>query len=637
MCGITGMQYFEKERAVDPLLLNRMTDLLSHRGPDDKGIFIDKNTGLGFRRLSVIDLTQAARQPMSNEDGTVWGVFNGEIYNFPELKYALERKGHAFRSRCDSEVLIHAYEEHGTDCVSGFNGMFAFAVWDKKRQQLFCGRDRAGEKPFFYYHDDKKFVFGSELKVILADAEFKKEIDPSALDAYLSYMYIPDPNSIFKGIRKLPAAHTLTCRNGKIEIKKYWQVDYADHPPRKEHEYAEELRGLLEDAVKIRMHSDVPLGVFLSGGIDSSSVAALASLVSAETVSTFSVSGGSGVFNELPYAGIVARRFNTSHFEFTATAEDMEALLPRLIGFIDEPFADSSMVPTYYVSKMARQKVTVALSGEGADEIFGGYPWYKRSLMVERFRKILPSAAARKALEKIAAAACGGPETGRGRLFRYVKKIDRLNRLSLMSEGNRYESIRRLFQSDLKRKILKDDLIFVDEARFVNGAYEDNNAGHCLDRALNADLKTYLPGDLLTKVDRMSMANSLEVRAPFLDHRIIEFGARVPARLKIRGGLTKYILRKAMRGIVPREILDRREKRGFSVPVDRWFRHELKDFAKAVLLDQATSRRGIFSEEGMGRILESHGEGHFEYGHHIWAMLVFELWARRYLDGGIRE
>lgn len=631
MCGIAGKIYFDKQKKVEADLLSRMTGLLAHRGPDDQGISINKNVGLGFRRLSIIDLSMAAHQPMANEDATIWLVFNGEIYNFIDLRIDLEKKGHRFRSSCDSEVAIHSYEEYGPDCVTRFNGMFALAIWDQRKEQLFCARDRTGEKPFFYYIDNQKFVFASELKSILADNSIRREIDPEALNAYFSYMYIPAPYSIFKGIRKLPAGHTLVYRSGEIKTARYWDLYYPHHKIKRENEYIEELRSLLTDAVKIRMVSDVPLGIFLSGGIDSSAVTALACRILKEPVKTFSVSGGIGIFNELPFARIVANEFDTNHFEFNATPENIETLLPKLIRFIDEPFADSSIIPTYYVSKMAKQNVTVALSGEGGDEIFGGYPWYKRNLLVRRFEKLLPSAGARRLLKKAMAGISSIPDAEDNYLFRYLKKVDRVNSLSLLSAGKRYQSIRTLFENGLKRKILKEDSLPSENNSLVNEAYRNSGAGNCLDRALYADLKTYLPGDLLTKVDRMSMANSLEVRTPFLDHRIIEFGSRTPAYLKIRNGLTKYILRKAMDKIVPRKILQRREKRGFCVPVQKWFRGELKGFAAEILLDRTTLRRGIFLEEGIKEMLSLHQQGREQFGHHIWTLLLFELWAREYL------
>lgn len=631
MCGIAGFIYFDKNRSVDPDLMDRMTDALFHRGPDDRGVYISKNVALGFRRLSIIDLTPTGHQPMSNEDATVWGVFNGEVYNFPELRTLLETRGHIFKGRSDSEVIIHAYEEYGEECVKRFNGMFAIALWDEKKQKLFCARDRAGEKPFFYYIDNEKFIFASEIKSILADSGVRRSIDFNALNSYLSYMYIPEPYSIFQGIKKLPPAHSLVYSDRAIKISEYWRVPYKDLPARPEAEYAEELKGLLSDAVRIRLVSDVPLGIFLSGGIDSSSIVSLASGMSAERIKTFAVSGGSGLFNELPYARIVAKECNTDHYEFEVRPESVESLLPKLIRFIDEPFADSSIIPTYYVSKMARQKVTVALSGEGADELFAGYPWHVKNIKVDQLRKIIPSYNIRRLLKSFFSMAVPRKEHDSA-WKRWLQKLSIANDYSLLPFGEDYESINTLFDADLKGRVLNVSAHSKKPRElFVKDAYLGNGSKNVLERALYADLKTYLPGDLLVKNDRMSMANSLETRAPFLDHRIIEFAANIPPSLKIKHGISKYILRRSMNNLVPRQILERKDKRGFAVPVEEWFRGELKNFSEEILLDKKTLRRGILSETGIRGVLRDHQARRYNYGNQIWSLIVFELWAREYL------
>lgn len=632
MCGIAGKLYFDRQRRVEPELVCKMADVLKHRGPDDSGVFIDKNIGLGFRRLSIIDLSSAAHQPMSNENERIWAVFNGEIYNFIDLKAILQKKGHIFKSHSDTEVLIHAYEEYGCECVKKFNGMFAFAVWDSNKQELFCGRDRAGEKPFYYYCDQEKFLFASEPKSILQDKSIEREIEASALNSYFSYMYIPEPLSIFKGFKKLPPAHTLSCREGGINLTKYWDIHYSDYEEENESQYAQKLLHLLTDAVKIRMYSDVPLGIFLSGGIDSSSITSLAAGICSVPVKTFSISGGEGVYNELPYSKIVAEKMKTQHFMLNVTTEDIKTLLPKLIRFIDEPFADSSIVPTYYVSKLARQNVTVALSGEGSDEVFGGYPWYMRNSIFTALRNNLVLRKTLSISKKIVCAIPAHLRENSRLLTRFMRKMETAYRHACLPEFISYDAIMRFFPDALKTKIISESARGTQDFFFVGNAYKECAGRTHFDKALFADINTYLPGDLLTKVDRMSMANSLEVRAPFLDYRVIELGAAIPHNLKFKNGFTKYILRKAVSGCVPEAILRRKDKRGFNVPIGRWFRNDLRDFVKEILLDSKTIRRGIFLKKGAEDLLNDHYTGKCDYGHQIWTLLVFELWAREYME-----
>ncbi len=639
MCGIAGILFFDRQKLVSVDLLEDMTDIQAHRGPDDRGFLIKQNVGLGHRRLSIIDLS-GGHQPISNEDGTCHIIFNGEIYNYLQLRQELEKKGHIFTTLSDTEVILHCYEEYGEGCPKKLNGMFAFAIWDEKKQLLFLARDRVGIKPLFYYMDHQKILFGSEIKSILQDSTIERKVDYKAFDAYFSYMYIPEPYTIFQGIKKLPPAHTLTIENGEMCLKRYWDVPYIEETPRREDEYAEELYELLQDSVRIRLMSEVPLGVFLSGGIDSSSVTGLMAQVSAERIKTFSISGGTGKFNELPYARLVAQKYNTEHHEFEVVPEQIQDLLPVLIGYLDEPFADPSIIPTYYVSKIARQKLTVALSGEGGDELFGGYVWHIRNMQVEQFRNAFPDFLRRYCFARI----FPDPQINaclKSRWHRYLRQLSIANDISLLSPGTGYQKLMSLFSFDLKQSLYEHSCMVSDTFPVIQKAFDHNQASHPLDKTLYADLRTYLPGDLLTKVDRMSMANSLEVRVPFLDYRLIEFAARVPAQWKLPSGIltsmfkkstvSKYILKQSMTNILPPQIKQRKEKRGFSIPVDDWFKGHLKSYAEEILLDSSSRKRGFFSEATVMKILKQHQEGTQNYGSHIWALIVFQIWASKYL------
>jgi asparagine synthase (glutamine-hydrolysing) len=627
MCGIAGILYFDTGRSAEPALIKAMADSIRHRGPDDEGYHIQGNVALGHRRLSIIDL-EHGKQPIENEDGSCHIVFNGEIYNFRPLRAELISKGHLFRTNTDTEVILHAYEEYGEDCVKKLNGMFAFAIWDSKRQVLFLARDHLGVKPLYYYLDGEKALFASELKAILEDPSVDRQIDADALDAYFSYMYIPDPLSIFKSILKLEAGHTLTLRQGKAHIRKYWDVENRGSALFSEGQWVERLESLLAEATKGQLMSDVPLGVFLSGGLDSSSLVGLMRRFS-DSVQTFSLSGGQGLFNELPYARIIATKYGTKHHELVVPENELEALLPEVAGFLDEPMADSSIIPTFLISRFARGKVKVALSGEGGDELFGGYTWHRKHLTIDKYRRFVPLELRKKLIKRgLESASRTSPALGK-----FVRPWMSLNNYSLMEKGRDFETLRRLFTDGLKDQIYGSG---VSRSRnggiwAIDDAYSRNAGKNGLDNALYADLKVYLPGDLLTKVDRMSMANSLEVRVPFLDYRIVELAAGIPSNLKIKAGQSKYILRKAMARELPEAILNRKIKRGFSVPVMDWFRGNLKDFAWDVLTDKKTLERGYIRADGVKGLLEDHQAGK-PLGDQIFLLIVLELWARRYLD-----
>jgi asparagine synthase (glutamine-hydrolysing) len=628
MCGIVGILYFDRERKVPLNLVKAMADSIRHRGPDDEGFYINGNAGLGHRRLSIIDLS-SGKQPIGNEDGSCQIVFNGEIYNYKSLRQELASKGHVFRTQTDTEVIIHCYEEYGEDCVKKLNGMFAFAIWDSKRRRLFLARDHIGIKPLYYYADQEKLVFGSELKAILQHPGIEREVDPIAMDAYFSYMYIPDPMSIFKSIRKLEAGHTLVCQNGSLKIKCYWDVANRGTGRNSEREWLGKVESLLSEATSIQLMSDVPLGAFLSGGIDSSSLVGLMARHTGN-IQTFSMSGGKGLFNELPFARTVASRYGTEHHELEVPEENLEKILPDILGHLDEPMADSSIIPTYMITKFARERVKVVLSGEGADELFGGYTWHKKHLKIDRYRSLLPHGFRQNLLNTYLDKMSLSPSA----LSKFVRPLRSLNNYSLMESGHCFELLRRLFMDSMKEQVYGDKSRISPENSLwaIRRAFERNPGVNALDNALYADLKVYLPGDLLTKVDRMSMANSLEVRVPFLDYRVVELAASIPANLKIRGGLTKYILRKAMEPLLPDAVKNRKIKRGFSVPVMDWFRGNLRQFAHDVLLDSKTTERGFFRTNGVRKMLEDHQKGQ-PYGDQIFLMIVFELWARQYLDG----
>jgi asparagine synthase (glutamine-hydrolysing) len=633
MCGIAGILYLDGIRPVDRDVLQSMTRALAHRGPDDEGLFLGPGVGLGHRRLSIIDL-EGGHQPLADESGDYQIIFNGEIYNYPSLKADLEGKGHHFKTRSDTETILRGYMEYGEDCVKHLNGMFAFAIWDARARRLFLARDRLGKKPLYYRVDGEKLLFASEMKSILRHPSVGRSIDPVALDAYFRHDYVPDPLTIFQGIRKLPPATTLACSAGTVSLRKYWSVDYGIQERRSEEDWAEELLALTNDAVKIRLMSEVPLGVFLSGGVDSSAITGLMARNSTHRVKTFSIKGGEGAFNELPFARAVAEHYGTEHHELEVVPESMESLLPKLIGHFDEPFADSSAVPTYYVSKLARDRVTVALSGEGGDELFAGYTWHKAFMALRRMRPFLVAGSG-LGLGKIL------PDSSVPSVFsnpfqRVLYRLSLARRFALQTEAESFQSLRSAFHPHLGSLLYTDGFreellragggVATLRDRFASGG----NARDSLDRALFTDINEYLPGDLLTKVDRMSMANSLEVRAPLLDYRIVELSARMPSDLKLRGATSKYILKYAMKDVLPEVIKRRKTKRGFSVPLEAWFRGSLGEFAREALLGDDAFSRAFLRKDGLEKMLAGQVSGRRNYGTQIWALLVFELWGRQY-------
>jgi asparagine synthase (glutamine-hydrolysing) len=627
MCGIAGfINTSIKPVAEREALLDAMCRIITHRGPDEQGMMVDDQAALGMRRLSIIDL-KTGQQPIYDESGNLVIVFNGEIYNFRELKTELEKLGHRFKTNSDTETIVHAYEEFGVDCLQHLRGMFAFAIWDKAKKELFIARDRVGKKPLYYsVLDGGEIVFGSELKVLLIHGGIKREIDLAAMDAYLSFGYVPDPMCIFKNVQKLEPGHYLTWRDGQIATHSYWDFDYSEHPAfsgRKEEDYIEELRELVTDAVNVRLISEVPLGAFLSGGVDSSAVVGNMARLSNQPVKTFSIGFNEDSFSELKYARIAAEHFGTEHHEFIVTP-DLCDVVDELVGHFDEPFADSSALPTYMVSKMAREYVTVVLSGDGGDELFAGYTRYVTDKKRAGLDK-LPSAVKAGLLQPLSAML---PHNAPGKNYLYNASLDAVDRyidnISHFSPQKKAALYSARIKQSMNGSSGAGEKLFYDFAAGVESADP-------VDKLLYLDSKTYLPGDILTKVDRMSMAVSLEARVPLLDHKLIEFVTKIPAALKLKGLETKYIFKRAMKGLVPESILNR-PKQGFGVPINEWINSQLRDRIRETLLEKRTLDRGYFEPAYIELLLDEHARGRRDHSHALWILWMLELWHRRYID-----
>ena len=631
MCGICGKVDFNG-RNVPEELIRRMSSTLLHRGPDAGGVYTGGRVGLGHRRLSVIDLSSAANQPMANEDGSIRIVFNGEIYNYQELKKNLQKQGHLFSSDSDTEVILHLYEEEGPECVKRLRGMFAFAIWDDRKESLFLARDRVGKKPLYYHLDDNCLIFASEIKAILQDSDVNKKPDIIAIHHYLTYQCVPSPFSAFEGIKKLPPSHYLLCKDKKVHIKRYWKLSYmpkyAVTSGVEEREVEEELLEKLKEAVKIRLVSDVPLGVFLSGGIDSSAIVALMTAMTDKPVKTFSIGFKSEAHDERRYARVVAERFGTEHAEFVVEPEATE-ILPKLIWHYNEPFADQSAIPTYYVAKLAREYVTVALTGDGSDEMFAGYERYVANEIARVSRRYVPAALVKKILPFVMMLPQGNDLNSLvWKLKRFLQEYTKTPEISNASWNCHFshEMKQGLYSSDLWARVSS-----IDSFDLIMKEYNDTDAETFLDKTLYADVMTYLPDDLLVKVDVASMAHALEARSPFLDHELMEYVAKIPSALKLKRRMTKYILKKALKGILPGEITSRKKK-GFVVPIDRWFRGELREMAYDMLLGQRSIERGYFNKSFIQRILDEHVSGKWNWQYHIYNLLMLELWHREFID-----
>jgi asparagine synthase (glutamine-hydrolysing) len=626
MCGIAGKLFFEPARPVDPALLERMGAVLEHRGPDDAGVYRAGPVGLVSRRLAIVDLSSAGHQPMASADGRLWITYNGEIYNFLLLRAELERQGVTFRSRTDTEVILALYERYGAECLGYLRGMFAFAIWDRQERTLFLARDRLGKKPLVYYHDAERLLFASEPKAILQDPEVPVEADLEAIHHYLTYGYIPSPWSAFRHFRKLPPAHYLLVREGRLSVHRYWSLRYTPKRDESATRLVEELGALLEEAVRLRLISDVPLGALLSGGIDSSVVVALMRRVASGPVRTFSIGFDRPEYDELAYARQVARRFETEHHDLVVKP-DAVTMLPRLVWHYNEPFADSSAVPSFVLCEMARGFVTVALNGDGGDEAFLGYDRYLGTVLAG-WQDRIPGPIRRAAVGAARLLPGGALKSPAHRLRRFVEPLG-------LEPGRRYGRWIGCFTTEEKADLYAPELAAAvarrDSLTVLDAAYAASDAPTFLERTVHADVQLYLPDDLLVKMDIASMAHSLEVRSPFLDHRVMEFAASLPPRLKLRGLTPKYLVRRLMKGVLPEAIL-RRKKMGFGVPIDHWFRHELREMAHDVLLGERSRTRGYFRPEVVRRYLDEHGAGRAHHHFRLWSLLVLELWHRAFLD-----
>ncbi len=638
MCGIVGAIWTDPAAAIDADSLAHMTALVAHRGPDDAASYQSDlhihsplapqpGVALGFRRLSIIDLA-GGRQPLSNEDGTIWLVFNGEIYNYRDLRKRLEGTGHRFRTAGDAETIVHLYEDEGPEFVRHLWGMFALAIWDGPRRQLVLARDRLGKKPLVYRVGPGRVLFASELKCLLAAPGVPRELDPGAIDEYLTYQYVPHPNTIFRGIHKLPPAHYAVWRDGQFKTTCYWQPDFNRIDARPQKEYVEELRSLMTDAVRVRLQSDVPLGAFLSGGIDSTIVVGLMSQLASGPVKTFSIGFSNAEYDETPYAREVASRFQTDHHELRVEPNAVE-ILPPLAWHYDEPMSDSSCIPTWYVSELTRREVTVALTGDGGDELFAGYGRYKAVRLGEILDR-LPGP-----IERLIASPLWQRLPGGGRRS-LVRKFQRFSAALARPLERRYLDWIGIFDEASRAAIYTDDFLArlpgVDPAEFLLRAWKRANKRDAVTAASLADLTTYLPCDLLTKVDIASMAHGLECRQPFLDHRVVELAAAAPVRWKQRWGRGKRILHAAFGDLLPPSIR-RRKKMGFAVPLESWLRHDLRDFVREVLLDAKSLGRGYFRPEEVRRLVDEHQSGAKNHCYRLWSLLVFELWQQCWIDG----
>ena len=624
MCGIAGIVSAQSGDRIDAETIHRMCQSIVHRGPDDEGLFVKDGTGLGMRRLSIIDVA-GGHQPVFNEDKSIWIVFNGEIYNFAELRPELESRGHRFSTHSDTEVIVHLYEEMGAECVQKLRGMFAFALYDQREKRLLLARDRFGKKPLHYALDGGRLYFGSEIKAILAVAPELAKVNQEALLQYMYFGYIPDPATAFTPIQKLPPGHLLEFEKGQIRLRKYWDLPrYGTHEPRSEEECLEELEWRLAEAVRMRLISEVPLGALLSGGTDSSTVVALMARASSSPVKTFTIGFKHDDFNESHYARIVAQRFGTDHHELILEPNVVETV-ETLTRSLEEPFGDSSMLPTYYVSCMARQHVTVALAGDGGDEVFAGYDRYGIHARRRIFEHV-PDAVWRWYREYLYPRL---PEAMHGRKFAY--------NVSLPWRERYVDGVSFLPAFEREMPLLSDEFRaqvsgFENPQNILFRYFEQAPADDPVSQMLYVDTKTYMTADILTKVDRMSMAASLEVRAPILDHVFVEWATGLPPEWKLRGRKQKYILTKlAERVGVPKEALYRR-KQGFALPLVHWIRNELKDLLMTVLLEPRTLQRGYFNPEGVRRLLEEHFSGRRVHSQRIWRLLMFEMWHRNFLE-----
>lgn len=626
MCGITGIVRSDGAQ-IDRELLARMNDAIRHRGPDDDGFYFGEGVGLGMRRLSIIDL-KSGHQPIHNPDRTAWIVFNGEIYNYRELRKQLEACGHQFYTDSDTEAIVAAYDEYGTDCPRYLRGMFAFAIWDERAKSLFLARDRVGKKPLLYAQFNGQLVFGSEFMALLQHPDVSRDVNYEAIHHYLSFSCVPAPLTAYQAIRKLQPGHSLLWKNGEIKLERYWQLDFSHKISISEEEAGERVVELLRDAVRVRLMSEVPLGAFLSGGIDSSAIVALMAQESSEKVKTFSIGFEEQDFSELHHARRVAEHVGAEHHEFIVRPDAME-ILPTLVEHYGEPFADSSAIPSYYVSRETRKFVTVALNGDGGDECFAGYERYAAMNLAQRYAKV-PAAIRNGVIRNVARAL---PEFQSR--TNPLRKAQRFLAAASLSPVQRYLRWVSAFDEQAKLNLYSSD--FRNETAafstigFLEPWFAKANGAGIVDASLLTDTMTYLPNDLLVKMDIASMTVSLEARSPFLDHHLMEFAASLPENLKLRGMTTKYLLKRVLKQFVPEENLTR-AKMGFGVPIGHWFRGTMQPFLRETLLSEKALSRGLFNRAGVRQLIDQHVANKVNHEHRLWSLLMLELWFQRFID-----
>ena len=632
MCGINGIAFSSQSRLrVEASMLKRMRDVITHRGPDDEGIYIDERVGLGHRRLSIVDVA-SGHQPMTNEDDSLYITYNGEVYNHADYRDDLEARGHVYRTHCDTETILHLYEEYGDSCVEHLRGMFAFAIWDRKKRELFIARDRLGVKPLYYVHtQDGSLYFASEIKAVLEARAVKPELNFVAFSDYLANHATSGEETLFVGVKRLMPGHTLTWRDGEIKIKKYWDVSFAKSAQkgRSDRDYIAEWSELFRKSVQLRLMADVPLGMFLSGGIDSSAIAAVMSTLVDEPIKTFSVAFVEREANELEYARLIAKAFKTDHHEVVISPEQFFTALPDLIWHEDEPLAHPSSVALYFVSQLASQHVKVVLTGEGSDELMAGYARYRKTILNlalgQRYHRIIPAGVRGLIRNQIAGMSASKLQAKLRRTF-----------LSLLPdiESIYFDNFAVFPRADQDQLLTRDTLDRtggVDPYAGVRRVLSETDAESLLDRLLYADIKTYLH-ELLMKQDQMSMAASVESRVPFLDHKLVEFTSSLPERLKLHRWTTKYVLRESMKGILPEQILSR-PKMGFPVPIGAWFRGPYAHVLDEYILSSRAMERNIFNRETVRSLVNQHQRGVTNHSERLWSLVNLEMWFRRFIDG----
>jgi asparagine synthase (glutamine-hydrolysing) len=631
MCGICGKLNFEQGASVDPAAIRAMLDTIRHRGPDDEGVYTERQVGLGIRRLAIIDLN-TGHQPLSNEDETVWIVFNGEIYNYLELRTFLLSKGHIFKTHSDTEVIVHLYEEFGTECLEKLRGMFTFAIWDDNKKILFVARDRVGIKPLYYSLTNESLVFASEIKAILADPCISREVASDVIDRFLTFLYLPGEETLLKSVKKLAPGHYLLVKNGKAEIRKYWDLQFSKDPISRDPRVTEQqLLDLLAEAVKLHMIADVPVGILLSGGVDSTAVLSFAADTTDKAISSYTIGFSSpDVADERPFARLAAEAFGSQHHEMTISAMDFANFMPRYVWHMEEPVCEPPAIALYYVSKLASNHVKVLLSGEGGDEAFAGYTNYRNVLWLERIKAgVSPFAGTLAQGISAANSLLGSPRIREWAALMNSQFPDYY--FSRTSNPYRYagNGLFGLYSGDFARTIDRERTL--EPIRRLQAHVQ---GGDPLDAMLYIDTKTWLPDDLLIKADKMTMANSVELRVPLLDHKVLEFAAALPSSLKVHGLTTKYIAKKTLKNRVPKSIVDR-PKAGFPVPYEAWLRKELRGWVRETLLDRTTTNRGYFDKGSLERLLAAN-EDHGSHFKEIFSLLTLELWHRNFTIEPVR-